>query len=98
MRKEEKLVTYLKFIGKINKHNSARLLLTSSCVLANSRDHVHATTLDEIVVCSKLEDLDCAVDRRLWYSKLAGQILHNTSTCKYSVISKEKGEGLAYLL
>jgi hypothetical protein len=82
MLREGELETYLKFIGKINKHNSARLLLTSSCVQANSGDHIHATTLDEIVICSKLEYLDCAIDRWLWYSKLAGQRLHNTSTCK----------------
>ena len=98
MLKEEKLVTYLKFIGKINKHNSARLLLATSSVQADSRDHVHAAALNEIVIGSKFEDLDTTIDSRLGNSKLACQCLHNTSPCELLVRCKFKGMGFAYPL
>lgn len=63
-------MTYLEPVSKINKHNSARRLLASSRVEANSRDHVHATALNEVVICSEFEDLDSAQDSRLGNSKL----------------------------
>jgi len=91
MLKEEKLVTYLKFIGKINKHNSARLLLATSSVQADSRDHVHAAALNEIVIGSKFEDLDSTVDSRLRNSKLTCQRLHNSSACELLVQRKKGG-------
>jgi hypothetical protein len=63
-------ITYLESVGKINEHNSARRLLASSGIEADSSDHVHATALDEVVVCSKFEYLDPAHDSRLGNPKL----------------------------
>jgi hypothetical protein len=54
--------SYLNFVGKINEHNFAWPLLTASTVQANRNDHVHATTLNEVVHSSDLEDLDSTGD------------------------------------
>ena len=65
-------MTCLESVGKINEHNSTRRLLASSGIEADSSDHVHATALDEVVVCSKFEYLYSAHDSRLGDHKLAG--------------------------
>ena len=63
-------MAYLEFVGEIDQHDSARRLFARSRVEADGSDHVHATALDEVVICSKFEDLDSAHDSRFGDSQL----------------------------
>jgi hypothetical protein len=51
-------IIYLTFVGKINQHYFARLLFSASTVQADSSNHVHPTTLDEVIHSSNFEDLN----------------------------------------
>lgn len=57
-----KVTTHLKNICKINEHDSAWLHLSASTVQANSNNHIHTTTLNEIGCSGELHDLHSTGD------------------------------------
>lgn len=69
---------YLNLVSKVNQHDSARLLFPTSAVETDRSNHIHASTLDEVIHGRKLEDLDAAIDDGLGYLELIRQRLHDT--------------------
>jgi hypothetical protein len=75
---------YLDFVGKINKHNSTRLLLSTGSIQANSSDHIHTTPLDKIRSSGKFKNLKAVVDNGLGDMKLICEPLHKNLACSPS--------------
>jgi len=73
VREEE---TYLYFVSKIYEHDIAWFLLSTSTVKTDCRNHINATSLDEVHVLGKFIDLYPAEDCMLQNLELGSHSSH----------------------
>jgi len=67
---------YLYFISKIDEHDIAWFLLSTSAVKTDCRNHINATSLDEVHVLGKFIDLYPAEDCMLQNLELGSHSSH----------------------